>query len=54
MLERHKTYQRQSMGLVFFCFFLVLSVIYVRLGYLMIYQADYYGVQAKELHEREQ
>lgn len=53
MLIKHKTYQRQSMGLVFFAFFLVLSVMYVRLGYLMIGKADYYGVQAKELHERE-
>lgn len=53
MLKRHKTYQRQSMGLVFFSFFLVLTIMYVRLGYLMICRADYYGVQAKELHERE-
>lgn len=53
MLNRHKTYQRQSMGLVFFAFFLVLTVMYVRLGYLMIGRADYYGVRAKELHERE-
>lgn len=53
MLNRHRTYQRQSMGLVFFAFFLVLSVMYVRLGYLMIWRADYYGVRAKELHERE-
>ena len=53
MLNRHRTYQRQSMGLVFFAFFLVLTLMYVRLGYLMIWRADYYGVQAKELHERE-
>ena len=53
MLNRHRTYQRQSMGLVFFAFFLVLSVMYVRLGYLMFFRADYYGIQAKELHERE-
>lgn len=53
MLNRHRTYQRQSMGLVFFAFFLVLALMYVRLGYLMIWRADYYGVQAKELHERE-
>ncbi len=53
MLNRHRTYQRQSMGLVFFAFFLVLSLMYVRLGYLMFFRADYYGIQAKELHERE-
>lgn len=53
MWNRHKTYQRQSMGLVFFIFLLVLVCMFVRLGYLMIGKADYYGVQAKELHERE-
>ncbi len=53
MWNRHKTYQRQSMGLVFFIFLLVLVCIFVRLGWLMIAKADYYGVQAKELHERE-
>lgn len=53
MWNRHKTYQRQSMGLVFFIFLLVLVILFVRLGYLMIGKADYYGVQAKELHERE-
>lgn len=53
MWNRHKTYQRQSMGLVFFLFLLVLVMMIVRLGYLMIGKADYYGVQAKELHERE-
>ncbi len=53
MWTRHKTYQRQSMLLVFFVFGLVLVCIFVRLGYLMLFQADYYGAQAKELHERE-
>jgi Cell division protein FtsI/penicillin-binding protein 2 len=41
------------MFLVFFVFGLVLVLIYARLGYLMMYRADYYGVKAKELHERE-
>ncbi len=49
----HKTYQRRSMGLVFFLFFLTLVILFTRLGYLMIARADYYGVRAKELHERE-
>lgn len=53
MWNRHKTYQRQNMLLVFFVFALILVCIFVRLGYLMICRADYYGVQAKELHERE-
>ena len=53
MWNRHKTYQRQNMCLVFFAFSLMLVVMFVRLGYLMIFRADYFGVQAKELHERE-
>lgn len=53
MWNRHKTYQRQNMFLVFFVFGLVLVCIFTRLGYLMMYRADYYGVRAKELHERE-
>ena len=53
MENRHRTYQRQSMGLVFFLCVLVLLTLLGRLFYLMIGKADYYGVQAKELHERE-
>ena len=53
MENRHRTYQRQSMGLVFFLFVLVLLTLLGRLFYLMIGKEDYYGVQAKELHERE-
>ena len=53
MWSRHKTYQRQNMFLVFFVFGLLLIGMYTRLSYLMIGEADYYGVQAKELHERE-
>lgn len=53
MWSRHKTYQRQNMFLVFFVFGLVLVCMFTRLGYLMMFRADHYGVQAKELHERE-
>lgn len=53
MENRHRTYQRQSMGLVFFLFVFILLTLLGRLFYLMIGKADYYGVQAKELHERE-
>lgn len=53
MWSRHKTYQRQNMFLVFFVFGLVLVFMFTRLSYLMMFRADYYGVQAKELHERE-
>ena len=53
MLIGHKTYQRRNLFLVFFVFSLILTTMMARLGYLMIYRADYYGVLAKELHERE-
>lgn len=53
MLVGHKTYQRQSLFLVFFVCTLVASILIVRLGYLMLTKADYYGMKAKELHERE-
>lgn len=53
MLVNHKTYQRRNLFLVFFVFLVVLACMMGRLGYLMIYKADYYGVLAKELHERE-
>ena len=53
MLVGHKTYQRQSLFLVFFVCTLVASILIVRLGYLMLTKADYYGVKAIELHERE-
>lgn len=53
MLVKHKTYQRQNLFLVFFVFSLILVLMMTRLGYLMVYQADYYGALAKELHERE-
>ncbi len=53
MLVGHKTYQRQSLFLVFFVCTLVASILIVRLGYLMLTKADYYAVKAKELHERE-
>lgn len=53
MWNRHKTYQRRNMFLVFFVFGLLLISMFARLGYLMLFRADYYGVRAKELHERE-
>lgn len=53
MLVRHKTYQRQNLFLTLFVFALILICMMARLGYLMIYRADYYGVLAKKLHERE-
>ncbi len=53
MLVGHRTYQRQTLFLVFFVFSLFLVLMVARLGYLMIYKAEHYGALAKELHERE-
>ena len=53
MVVRHKTYQRRSQFLVFFVITLIVATMFARLGYLMVFRADYYGVRAKELHERE-
>lgn len=49
----HKTYQRQGMFLVFFVFSLVLVTLLGRLVFLMTAKAEWYGVMAKELHQRE-
>ena len=53
MDNRHKSYQRRAAVLVFFVLSLLLALMILKMGYLMICKADYYGVQAKELHERE-
>lgn len=53
MLIGHKTYQRRNFFLVFFLFSMFLLCMIARLAFLMIGRADYYGVRAKELHERE-
>lgn len=53
MDNRHKSYQRRTAVLVFFVLSLMLALMILKMGYLMICKADYYGVQAKELHERE-
>ncbi len=53
MLIGHRTYQRQTLFLVFFVFSLLLVGMMGRLGYLMIGKAEHYGALAKELHERE-
>ena len=53
MFSKHKTYQRQGMFLVFFCFLVLFVLLFARITYLMTAQADHYGVMAKKLHERE-
>lgn len=48
-----KTFQRQSVTIVFVMVVVMSLSLFGRLAYLMLYKADYYGVMAKELHERE-
>ena len=50
---QNKTYHRKKILFVFFIAFLVLLGLVVRLGYLMIFDAEYYQQKAKNLHERE-
>lgn len=50
---RNKIYQRKNMYLSFAVILGVMLGFVLRLGYLMIFRADYFGEKAKELHERE-
>lgn len=49
----HKTYHRSKTVTVMFLCLLVFAVLMGRLVYLMVFQSEYYTMQAKELHERE-
>ncbi len=48
-----KTFQRQGCVLVFAIVCVLSLALTIRLGYLMIYRAEYYGGKAKEVQERE-
>lgn len=54
MLERaNRTFHRKKITVVFFLCTAILFILFLRLVYLMIAKADYYGGKAVELHERE-
>ena len=54
MLERgNRTFHRKKITVVFFLCTALLFILFLRLVYLMIAKADYYGGKAVELHERE-
>ncbi len=54
MLESgNRTFHRKKITVVFFLCAAVLFILFLRLVYLMIAKADYYGGKAVELHERE-
>ncbi|MCR1839677.1 peptidoglycan D,D-transpeptidase FtsI family protein [Murimonas intestini] len=48
-----KTYHKKKIVVVFTLCFGVLIFLVGRLGYLMLFQSDYYSQKAQELHERE-
>lgn len=50
---RNKTYNRRNLILVVSIIMILALGLMVRLGYLMLFKAEYYGLMAKEIHERE-
>lgn len=50
---KNKTYNRKKTMVVFFCAVLLISALFGRLVYLMIFDAAHYQKLAKDLHERE-
>ena len=50
---KNKTYNRKKAMVVFFCAVLLISALFGRLDYLMIFDAAHYQKLAKDLHERE-
>ncbi len=52
-LKQCRTSQRQRMLIAFLMVAVVIVGLMGRLGYLMLYRADYYGQRAKDVHQRE-
>ena len=50
---RTKTYHKKKIVVVFLCCAVILFALMGRLGYLMIFQSEYYSEKAQDLHERE-
>ncbi len=51
--ERNRLANRKKILVIFFCCFFLMVLLFVRLIYLMVWQSDYYGQKATDLHERE-
>lgn len=51
--ERNRLANRKKILVIFLCCFLLMVLLFVRLLYLMVWQSDYYGQKATDLHERE-
>lgn len=52
-MARCKTYNRKKTMIFILCVFVVFLGLCIRLGYLIIFQGDYYSQKAEELHQRE-
>ncbi|MDD6208449.1 MAG: penicillin-binding transpeptidase domain-containing protein [Clostridiales bacterium] len=50
---KNRTHQKRSLFAVVIVIFLAAGILCVRLGYLMVFEADRYGAMAKDLHQRE-
>lgn len=52
-MATNRTYNRRNIFVVFTIVLLISLVLVGRLAFIMVYRADYYGVRAQQLHERE-
>lgn len=52
-MQQYKTFNKRNLTSIVSFIVIAALVLTGRLGYLMIYQADHYGVLARQIHERE-
>ena len=52
-MQRNKTFNKKKIFVVFIMITLVIVILMCRLVYLMIFCSEFYGVKAKDLHQRE-
>lgn len=52
-MQKSKTFQRKKIVIFFWGCTMIITLLTIRLGYLMIYRADHYKELATDLHERE-
>ena len=52
-MTRNRTYNRRNLTIIVVLIIFASIALMIRLGYLMIYKSEYYGLRAKEVHERE-
>ncbi len=52
-MRKNKTFNKKKIFVVFMIIALMIGVLFGRLVYLMVFCSEFYGVQAKDLHQRE-